>query len=77
DQIKYVLEAYEDKLKSVSFLPIKEHGYKQAPYEEITKEVFEEMTENIKPLNLDETQDREIGSKFCDAEGKCEVTYEK
>ena len=77
DQIKHVLEAYEDKLKSASFLPIKDHGYKQAPYEEITKETFEEMIENIKPLNLDETKDREIGSKFCDAEGKCEVTFEK
>ncbi len=76
DQIKYVLEAYEDKLKSASFLPIKEHGYKQAPYEEITKEAYEEMIENITPLNLDETKDREIGSKFCDAEGKCEVKFD-
>jgi hypothetical protein len=75
DQIKYILEAYEDKLKSVSFLPIKKHGYKQAPYEEITKEAFEEMVEKIKPLNLNETKDREIGSKFCDAD-KCEVELE-
>jgi len=75
DQIKYILESYEDKLKSVSFLPIKEHGYKQAPYEEITQEAFEEMIEKIKPLNLDETKDREIGSKFCDAD-KCEVEFE-
>ncbi len=77
NQIKYVLEAYEDKLKSASFLPIKEHGYKQAPYEEITKEDYEEMIEKITPLNLDETKDREIGSKFCDAEGKCEVNFDK
>ncbi|MFW9823119.1 MAG: fused protease/ribonucleoside-triphosphate reductase [Candidatus Thorarchaeota archaeon] len=76
DQIKHVLEAFEDKLKSVSFLPIKEHGYKQAPYEEINQETYEEMIENVKPLNLDETKDREIGSKFCDAEGKCEVTFD-
>ncbi|MHA2037349.1 MAG: fused protease/ribonucleoside-triphosphate reductase, partial [Promethearchaeota archaeon] len=76
DQIKHVLEAYEDKLKSASFLPIKEHGYKQAPYEEITEESYEEMIKNIKPMNLNETKDREIGSKFCDAEGKCEVSFE-
>ncbi|MFX1455310.1 MAG: fused protease/ribonucleoside-triphosphate reductase [Promethearchaeota archaeon] len=76
DQIKHVLDAFEDKLKSVSFLPIKEHGYKQAPYEEINQETYEEMIENIKPLNLDETRDREIGSKFCDAEGKCEVAFD-
>jgi len=75
DQIKHVLEAYEDKLKSVSFLPISEHGYKQAPYEEITKERYDEMIAKIKPMNLDETQDREIGVKFCDSDGKCEVSF--
>ncbi|MFX1489622.1 MAG: fused protease/ribonucleoside-triphosphate reductase, partial [Promethearchaeota archaeon] len=72
DQIEYVLEAYEDKLKSVSFLPIKEHGYKQAPYEEITKEKYEELIANIKPLSLDDTKDREIGEKFCDSDS-CQV----
>ncbi len=75
DQIKHVLECYEDKLKSVSFLPIKEHGYKQAPYEEITKEEFEEMVSNLKPFNLNGTKDRAIGSKYCDAEGRCEVRF--
>jgi len=75
DQIKHVLECFEDKLKSASFLPIKEHGYKQAPYEEITKERFEEMTSKIKPLFLDETKDRAIGEKFCDSD-RCEITFE-
>jgi len=74
DQIKYVLECYEDKLKSVSFLPLKEHGYKQAPYEEITKEQYEEMISKIKPLKLDETRDRAIGEKFCDTDS-CEVSF--
>jgi len=59
----------------VSFLPISEHGYKQAPYEEITKERYDEMIAKIKPMNLDETQDREIGVKFCDSDGKCEVSF--
>ena len=72
DQIKHVLECYEDKLKSVSFLPIKKHGYKQAPYEEITREKYEELTRNTKPLYLDETKDRAIGEKFCDSDS-CEL----
>ncbi len=63
NQIKYILECYEDKLKSVSFLPIKEHGYKQTPYEEITKEQYEEITEEryktmiskIKPIEFNES----------------------
>ncbi|MFX1326614.1 MAG: ATP cone domain-containing protein [Promethearchaeota archaeon] len=74
DQIKHVLECYEDKLKSVSFLPIKEHGYKQAPYEEITREQYEEIISKLKPFNLDETKDRAIGEKFCDSD-RCEVRF--
>ena len=73
-QIKHVLECYEDKLKSVSFLPIKEHGYEQAPYEEITKEKYEEMKSRVKPLDLDETSDRAIGEQFCDSD-KCTVNF--
>jgi hypothetical protein len=74
--IKHVLEAYEDKLKSVSFLPIKEHGYKQAPYEEITKEKYEEMISTITPITtLDKTQDRALGEVFCDSD-KCEVRFD-
>ncbi len=73
-EVKHVLESYEDKLKSVSFLPIKEHGYKQAPYEEISKEKYEEMIAKIKPMNLDETRDRAIGEKFCDSD-RCEVKF--
>jgi adenosylcobalamin-dependent ribonucleoside-triphosphate reductase len=71
-EIERVLEFCEDKLKSISFLPIKEHGYKQAPYEEISKEQYEKMITNIKPLDLDETRDRAIGERFCDSD-KCEV----
>ncbi|MFX1569236.1 MAG: ribonucleoside-triphosphate reductase, adenosylcobalamin-dependent [Promethearchaeota archaeon] len=74
NQIKHVLECYEDKLKSVSFLPIKEHGYKQAPYEEITKKQYEEIISKLKSFNLDETRDRAIGEKFCDSD-RCEVRF--
>ena len=75
NQIKRVLECFEDKLKSASFLPIKEHGYKQAPYEEISQEKYQEMISKVKPLFLDETKDVAIGEKFCDSD-RCEVTFE-
>jgi hypothetical protein len=74
NQIKYVLAAFEDKLKSASFLPIKDHGYEQAPYEEITKEQYEEMSSKLIPLDLDETKDRVIGEKYCDSD-RCEIRY--
>ncbi|MHA1804062.1 MAG: ribonucleoside-triphosphate reductase, adenosylcobalamin-dependent [Promethearchaeota archaeon] len=72
DQIQHVLECYEDKLKSVSFLPLKDHGYEQAPYEKITKEQYEKMVAKLKPINLSHTSDRAIGEKFCDSD-TCEV----
>jgi len=74
NDIKRVLEFCEDKLKSVSFLPIKEHGYKQPPYEEITEERYRQLLANLKPLDLDETKDRAIGEKFCDTEF-CEIRF--
>jgi len=74
DQIKHVLECFEDKLKSVSFLPNKDHGYKQAPYEEISKERYEEMISTIQPLFLGDTRDRAIGERYCDSD-KCEVNF--
>ncbi len=73
-EIKHVLECFEDKLKAVSFLPIKEHGYEQAPYEEITKEEYEKRMAELKPLKLSETIDEAIGEKFCDSD-TCQVDY--
>jgi hypothetical protein len=35
---QWLKENYKDSVKSVSFLLHSEHGFKQAPYEEITKE---------------------------------------
>ena len=74
--IKRALQFCEDKLKSVSFLPIKEHGYKQAPYEEITKEQYDEIVATLNSMDLDDTKDRAIGEKFCDSD-RCEVSFER
>lgn len=47
--IPLVLEAYEDSLKAVSFLPMEDGGgYAQLPYETITKELYEELAAEIK-----------------------------
>jgi len=47
---KWLKEYYKDNIKSVSFLLHKEHGFKQAPYEEITKEQYDEKISKIKNL---------------------------
>lgn len=65
DQIKSALEMYETRLKAVSFLKYEETGYKQAPYEPITKEQYDEMVSKITPFQRAETNTAGTGSKFC------------
>jgi len=74
--IKYVLESYEDKLKAIAFLPLKEHGYEQAPYEEITEQKYEEITKDLKPLYLENVKEQARGQIFCDSE-ECEIHINK
>jgi len=69
--LQFLLESYEDKLKSVSFLPIEKHGYKQPPYEEISKEEYERRVSILEPLDLRNMMERAKGDMFCDDEG-CE-----
>ena len=66
-EIKYCLEAFEDRLKSVSLLPLSDHGYTQAPYEEITKERYDSMVSNLKDLEI-KLASHEADDKFCDGE---------
>jgi adenosylcobalamin-dependent ribonucleoside-triphosphate reductase len=73
DQIFRVLETFEDQLKGISFLPLYDHGYAQAPYEACDAS---EVTEyNRKITDADYTNfighDAE-GSKFCDSD-KCVI----
>ena len=70
-QIKNALELYETRLKAVSFLRYKETGYKQAPYEPITKEEYEVRIKKVKPILRIETDQAGAGTKFCDGES-CE-----
>lgn len=67
-----VLESYEDVLKAISFLPLETNGYAQLPYEEITKEKYEEMVSKIKKPDFSFVVSSPVGSKFCDSD-YCEV----
>ena len=50
DLKKWLSENYETGIKSVSFLLRQKHGFKQAPYEEITKEQYENKKSKVKPI---------------------------
>jgi ribonucleoside-triphosphate reductase (thioredoxin) len=72
-QIKTALEYYETRLKSVSFLPLTDHKYAQAPYEEITKEQYEDMIRNITPItSYNITNNHETTEVFC-SNDVCEI----
>jgi len=65
--IKSALETYETRLKSVSFLPLRDHGYDQAPYIEIDEATYRQMVAAISPVDLSVLgHDQE--DKGCDGE---------
>ncbi len=70
--IPYILELYESRLKSISFLPLKDHAYPQAPYQEITRETFEHAMAKLRPLDFSMLNTDEAQDMYCDAD-KCEI----
>jgi ribonucleoside-triphosphate reductase (thioredoxin) len=51
-EIKAWLKAnYEKSLKSVSFLLHSDHGFNQAPYEEISEDEYRKMIQKVKPVS--------------------------
>lgn len=70
DQIATVLEYFKYDLKSISFLPKLENGaYAQMPYEAITKERYEQLIHNIKPIALQHLSEEATEEKFCGNDG--------
>jgi ribonucleoside-diphosphate reductase alpha chain len=70
-----------DEVSGISFLPYSDHTYKQAPYQDATKEEYEEalskMPEKIywEMLQVYETEDSTSGSQTmaCSSDTGCEV----
>jgi adenosylcobalamin-dependent ribonucleoside-triphosphate reductase len=71
--IPYVLEAFDDELKGISFLPYLDHGYPQAPYQPATAEEVADYITQLKPLNFEEYINEDaISPKFCDGD-TCQI----
>lgn len=70
--IAQVLELYETRLKSISFLPITDHSYPQAPYQTISEEAFNAATAKLKPIVFGEINTDEAQDMFCDGD-KCAI----
>jgi ribonucleoside-triphosphate reductase (thioredoxin) len=68
-----------NRISGISFLPHSDHVYQQAPYEDLTKEQYEEMLATM-PTNIDwsemiEDKDNTTAAQelACTAAGGCEV----
>lgn len=73
DSLVRVLELYERRLKSVSFLPYTDHQYEHAPYQPISEDEYYAAIENLKPLEQVLGMDaNQLPRLFCDGDS-CEV----
>ena len=63
---KWLEENYKNNVKSVSFLLHSEHGFGQAPYEEITKEAYDEAVKNLKSIHEINIQGEDLEVEECD-----------
>lgn len=76
-EIPAVLRAFDGQLKSVSFLPMAEGTYQQAPYQRVSRDTWTKLREDVKPIDWDllygnpELPDAE-GELFC-SNDTCEV----
>ena len=68
--IANALSIFDSRLKSISMLPMKDHNYKNPPYEEITAEIYEEMISKITKPDYSSMTGDAIGERFCDGD-KC------
>lgn len=72
DVKQYLEENFSNNLKTVSFLLYQGHGFKQAPYETISKEVYEQEIMNVKPLTVVNINERDFEVDECSS-GSCPI----
>ena len=68
----YLRKHFRNEIKTVSFLLYHGHGFDQAPYETITKEVYEDMVSKTKPITSIEIKEDEMELQDCDT-GACPI----
>lgn len=64
---------YNDGIKSISFLLHSEHGFNQAPYEEINKEQYEEYAAMVTPIISGDVDDNDMLDSFECVGGSCPI----
>ena len=70
---KWLLLNYNQNLKTVSFLLHSEHGFEQAPYEEINASAYLAKRMMAKPIHTVEVKEDDVKESFECASGVCPV----
>jgi hypothetical protein len=68
----YLAEHYADEIKTVSFLLYHGHGFVQAPYETISKELYDELKAKTTPIDSAEINESDMEVVDCEG-GACPV----
>lgn len=70
---EWLKKNYNNGVKSVSFLLHSEHGFAQAPYEEITKEQYEEYMRLVTPIVSGDIKEDDMLDSFECVGGTCPI----
>lgn len=70
-----------DEVSGISFLPHSDHSYKQAPYQEVSKDEYLDLVSRMpkeirwSDLSFYETEDGTTGTQTlaCSSDGNCEL----
>ncbi len=69
---EYLKEHFRNEIKTISFLLYHGHGFVQAPFETITKEEYDNMVLNTKPITSVEIKEEDFQLQDCES-GACPI----
>lgn len=69
---EYLNNTYKDNFKTLSFLLYHGHGFKQAPYETISEEEYDNLSKSTKPITSVEVKESDFEITDCD-NGSCPI----
>jgi ribonucleotide reductase alpha subunit len=70
---KFISAFFKDNFKTLSFLLKVDHGFKQAPYETISKDQYEYISSKIRPMGSISIDEEEVGEFEACGIGGCPI----
>jgi adenosylcobalamin-dependent ribonucleoside-triphosphate reductase len=70
---EWLKQHYNTEVKTMSFLLHNEHGFDQAPYEEISKEKYDDMIAKVKPIKSVEVKESDLLDSTECVTGACPI----